>query len=104
MIALQIARIIADYIIFLDLSDDDILDPDVAVKMMEAIGPELEALEPAFLRQLIDAFQVIAPEYSGPAHDIVRNMAREFHLEEALAADDPVKLAELQARREAVKG
>jgi len=101
MIILQIARIIANYSLFLDLTDDDLLDPDVAVKMIEALGAELQELDPAFLRQLIDAFAVIAPEYSGEAQRLVRNMARDFYLEEALAADDPVRLAELEAIRDA---
>jgi hypothetical protein len=101
MIVLQIARIIANFSLFLDLTDDDILDPDVAVKMMEALGGDLKELDKDFLRQLIDAFAVIAPEYSGEAQRLVRNMARDFYLEEALAADDPARLAELEARREA---
>ena len=31
-------------------------------------------------------------------------MARDFYLEEAIAADDPVRLAELEARRDAEDG
>lgn len=104
MIAIQIARIIARFVIFLELTDDDIVDPDVAVKMLEALGPDLEALDKGFLRELIDAFTVITPEYSDEAQDLVRNMARNFYLEEALAADDPVRLAELEAQRDAEDG
>lgn len=101
MITLQIARIIADFSLFLETSDDDILDPDVAVKMMEALGADLEALDKGFLRELVDAFQVIAPEYSGEAQQLVRDMAYGYYLEEAIAADDPVRLAELEALRDA---
>jgi hypothetical protein len=101
MIAKQVARIIADFSLFLDLTDEDLLDPDVAVKMMEALAVDLAALDKGFLRELVDAFAEIAPEYSGEAQDLVRNMARDFYLEEALATDDPVKLAELEAKRDA---
>lgn len=101
MIAIQIARIIAEFAIFLELTDDDILDPDVAVKMLEALGPDLQELDKGFLRELIDAFAVIAPEYTREAQRLVRNMAHDFYLEEALAADDPVRLAELEAQRDA---
>ncbi len=31
MIALQIARLIANFSLFLDLADEDLLDPDAAV-------------------------------------------------------------------------
>ena len=101
MIATQVARIIADYVVFLELSDEDTLNPDAAVKMMEALAADLEALDQSFLRELVDAFAVIAAEYSGGAQEVVRNIAHSYYLEEALAADDPVRLAELEARREA---
>ena len=101
MIVTQIAHIIADYIVFLELTDDDILDPDTAVKMMESLSADLEALDKVFLRELVDAFAVIAAEYSGEAQEVVRNISHSFYLEEALAVDDPVRLAELEARRDA---
>lgn len=101
MIVQQIARIIANYIIFLDMTDDDILDPDAAVQMMEALGADLDALDKGFLRELVDAFPVIAEEYSGEAQKLVRNIPRHFYLEETLAGDDPVRLAELDALRDA---
>ena len=101
MIATQIARIIAHYVIFLDLTDDDVLDPDAAVQMMEQLGSDLEAIDKGFLRELIDAFAMIAGEYSGEAQEVVRNIAHSFYLEEELAAGDPVRLAELEALRDA---
>jgi len=101
MIAIQVARIIADFILFLDLTDDDKLDPDAAVQMMEWLGSRLDALDKGFLRQLVDAFAVIAPEYSGESQKLVRDIANDFYLEETLAADDPVRLAELESLRDA---
>ncbi|MBB5710433.1 hypothetical protein [Sphingomonas xinjiangensis] len=86
---------------FLDLTEDENLDPDTAVQMIEALGGGLQALDKPFLRELVNAFSVIAPEYSGEAQRLVRNLAHDFYLEEALAADDPVKLAELEAVRDA---
>ena len=101
MIAMQIAHIIADYVVFLDLTDDDNLDPDIAVKMMEGLAGQLEELDRGFLRQLVDAFAVIAADYSDEAQQVVRDIPYSFYLEEVLAADDPVRLAELDAIREA---
>ncbi|QOT73191.1 hypothetical protein H5V43_09765 [Sphingobium fuliginis] len=95
------ARIIANFILFLNLTGDEALAPDMAVQMMEDLANDLQALDKGFLRELVDAFPVIAPEYSGEAQQLVFNISRGFHLEEALASDDPVKLAELEARREA---
>lgn len=101
MIILQIARIIANFSLFLDLTDDDILDPDAAVEMMELLGANLQALDKGFLRELVDAFAMIAPEYTGEAQQLVRDIPFHFYLEEELAAGDPVRLAELDAIRDA---
>ena len=101
MIAVQVARIIARFVVLLNLTDDDVLDPDVAVETMEWLAGDLETLEKGFLRDLIGAFDVIALEYSGEAQILVRDIAHSFYLEEALAVDDPVRLAELEALRDA---
>jgi hypothetical protein len=101
MIAVQIARLVANVALFFDLCDEEVLDLDTAVRELESLGADLEALDKALLRELVDAFEVIAPEYNGESQKLVRRMARDFYLEEAIAADDPVRLAELDALREA---
>ncbi|MCH4894555.1 hypothetical protein GO308_15710 [Sphingomonas sp. SFZ2018-12] len=101
MIAEQVARIVADFVIFLSLTDEDELNLDTSVEMMENLAARLDEMDKGFLRELVDAFAVIAEEYSGEAKEVVRNIAHSFYLEEALAADDPVRLAELEALREA---
>lgn len=101
MIAIQVARIIAHYVVFADLTDEESLDLDVACEMMEVLGADLQALEKGFLRELVDAFAVVADEYSGEAQTAVRDIPHSFYLEETLAADDPVRLAELEALRDA---
>lgn len=101
MIAMQVARIIADYMVFLSCTDDDLLDPDSAVEMMEGLADRLESLDRQFLRELVDAFPVIALEFSGDAQIVVRDIAHSFYLEEALAGDDSARLAELDALRDA---
>ena len=101
MIATQVARIIANFYLFLELSDNDRVDLDDAVEAMEVLATDIEALAKPFLRELVDAFEVIASEYSGEAEKLVRDIPFAFYLEEELAADDPVRLAELEAIREA---
>jgi hypothetical protein len=101
MIVTQIAHIIADYVVFLELTEEEELNLDTAVTMMEALADQLENLDKDFLRALIDAFAAIAEEYSGEAQRVVRDIAHNFYLEEALAADDPVRLAQLEALRDA---
>ena len=101
MIAMQVAEIIAEYAVFLELTDEEELNLDTAVKMMEALGGHLQGMDKGFLRELVDAFPIIAEEYSGEAQEVVRNIPYGYYLEEALAVDDPVKLAALEALRDA---
>ncbi len=101
MIALQIARLISRVVLFAELTDDDVVDPDLAVELMEVIGADLEALDRPFLRELVDAFAIVAEEYQDEAREIVRDIPYSFYLEEALTAEDPVRLAELEAIRDA---
>ena len=100
MIAVQVARIIADLFLFLNLTDEEILNLDASVDMMEDLATRLHDLDKEFLRELVDAFAVIAPEY-GQSEQLVRDIPYSFYLEEELAADDPVRLAELEAIRDA---
>jgi hypothetical protein len=100
MIAMQVAGIIAEYVVFLELTDEEDLNLDTAVKMMEALGGHLQEMDKEFLRELVDAFPVIAEGYSGEAQQVVRDIPHGFYLEEALAADDPIKLAALEAERD----
>jgi hypothetical protein len=101
MIATQIASIITEYVVFLELADEDELNPDTTVKMMEALGGHLEESDRRFLRELVDAFPIMAEGYSGEAREVVRNIAHGFHLAEAFASDDPARLVEMKALRDA---
>jgi hypothetical protein len=101
MIAAQVARIVANFVIFCELSDDDVVNPDEACRVMEVLGSQLEAMDKPFLRELVDAFPIIAVEYTSEAQELVRDLPYGFYLEEALASDDPVRLAELEAIRDA---
>jgi hypothetical protein len=49
----------------------------------------------------VDAFAIISEDYSDEARELVRDIPYSLYLEEALAADDPVRLAELEAQRDA---
>lgn len=101
MIAMQVPEIVAEWVLFLEFTDEEELNLDTAVKMMEALGGHLEEMDKGFLQEMVDAFPIIAAGYSGEAQEVVRNIPYGYYLEEALAADDPVRLAELEALRDA---
>ncbi|MFK3889614.1 hypothetical protein [Sphingomonas sp. NPDC079357] len=101
LIARQIAMIIMNFVSFLETPDENIINPDNAVEMMEYLGFQLDSIEKGFLRRLVDSFYSIAEDYTGEQREFVRSIPDYFYLEEALAADDPVRLAELEAIRDA---
>jgi hypothetical protein len=101
MIAMQVAHIIAEFVVFLELSDEEALDRNLAVKMMGQLKLDLEALDGAFRRELVNAFAVIAEENSGRVQEVVRNIANRFYLEETIEAGDAVRQAELKSLRDA---
>ncbi len=85
MIAQQVAHIIAEYVLFVELTPEDDLDPHTGEKMMGMLGWQLENLDKGFLRELVDAFPVIAEGYGEEARQLVRDIPYGFYLEEALA-------------------
>lgn len=101
MIAMQVASMIADFVLFLELTDESELNLDTSVEMMETLAGHFEEMDKGFLRELVDAFPIIAEGYSAEAQEVVRNIPHGYYLEEVLAADDPVRLAELEAIRDA---
>ena len=100
MIAKQVAEIIAEYVVFLDLTNEEELNPDTAVKMMESLADHLQNMDKKFLRELVDAFAEVSAGYSGEAQAVVRDIPYGFYLEDELAKDDPVRMAELEALRD----
>ncbi len=100
MIATQVARIVADFTVFLNSTSEEFLNLDDSVQMMELLQTRVEEFDKPFLRELVDAFAVIAPEYPELVQHIVRDVPYDLELEETLAEDDPVRLAELEAIRD----
>ena len=98
---LSLARLVANVALFFDLCDDDVLDPRVADKRMELLVHDLKLIDRELLRDLVQDFGVIASEYDGEAAEYVRDIPYAFMLEEVLAEDDPIRMAELEARSDA---
>ena len=90
MITNQIARMIAHYVLVMNIGDDEVIDQDAAVEAMEMLASDLAALDKEFLRELIESFAVIASEYKGASGDLVRNIPEHLGLEDELVDDDAV--------------
>lgn len=100
MIMNQVARIVVEYSSFLNFGNDEELDLDRAMKELEWLSYQLEHSNKEFLSQLLAALAEIVPEYEGEQQQMVRDMANDLDWAEAAAADDPVRLAEIEKLRE----
>jgi hypothetical protein len=101
MIAFHVARLIAAIEVFINLSDENLLDPDAAVDMGEIVSRIVQDFDKPFLREVVDAFPLVARDYEGEAQALVLDIPIATHLEDELAEGDPVRLAELDAIRDA---
>jgi len=61
----RLVKIIADMAIFLEFSDEESLDPDIAVGVMENIAVELQLLSLDDKMKVANAFDLISKEYQG---------------------------------------
>ena len=80
MNANAIARIIANFVIFLEHTDEDQVELDTAVRITEELATDMEALDLHFRRELATAFAVIAPDYKEQVRDSIRNIPSDFGL------------------------
>lgn len=55
-----VVGILVDLVWWLDTCDDDVVDPDLAVKMLESVGAELDTLSPGHRDRLIEVLAGLA--------------------------------------------
>ncbi|MDV3459031.1 hypothetical protein RZN05_18680 [Sphingomonas sp. HF-S4] len=67
----QIARAIANVVIFLEYSSPDILDEDFSIEALEQLAGDLQALDETSRTALAASFRLIAPTYKGDIETFV---------------------------------
>lgn len=88
LIASQIARLIANLLLFIEGLDEDAIENDTAVHIIEQISADLESLDKSFLRKLIIAFENISPEYDDGDDKFVRDIPVDLSLDPSPLDDD----------------
>jgi hypothetical protein len=81
LIASQVARLVANLLLFIDGSDEDAIENDTAVHLIEQISADLESLDRSFLRKVITAFETISPEYGEGDDKFVRDIPVDIFLD-----------------------
>ena len=79
----QIARAIANVVIFLEYSPADILDEDCSIEALEQLAGDLNALDETSRRALSTSFRSIAVDYQGEFRTFVEELPYAMGLEES---------------------
>lgn len=78
----QIARSLANVIIFLEYASADVLDEDCSIQALEQLAGDLNALDQSSRRALAASFRLIASSYSGEIKTFVEELPDALGLEE----------------------
>jgi len=70
-----LARALVDVCIFLEFSNDDVIDPDAAVKVFEDLSATLQSAEPSVQRSLRADMARLAASYGAEKPSFVEALA-----------------------------
>lgn len=71
----HLVKVLADVAIFLEFTDEDLLNQDIAIEMMEHMGAELRLMNQDERLDLSRAFDEVSNEFTNTSHkSFVRNL------------------------------
>ncbi|MBK4770375.1 MAG: hypothetical protein FT726_12005 [Pantoea sp. Morm] len=76
----RLVKIIADMAIFLEFSDEESLNPDIAVGMMESIAAELQLLSLDDKKKVENTFDLVSKEYQGDRAVYIKELPKSLGL------------------------
>ena len=76
----KLAKIVADLAIFLEVTSEELLDPDAAVEAMEQIAAELQLLGDEERNNLAKIFIDLSNGYQGDKSEYVRDLPESLGL------------------------
>ena len=77
----HLVKAIVDVAIFLEFSDDGVIDPDAATQALEQMAAELQLMDVGARESLCSRLNQVARTYSGEKADFVGGLSEVFGLE-----------------------
>ena len=77
---IKLVKVIADIAVFLEFTNEELLDPDLAVEALEQMASELQLMDVKDRNELAKAFQSISKEYTGDKSEYVRELPESLGL------------------------
>lgn len=72
--SMQLVRAIADIAIAIEFTDENLINPDVAIEMQESIAGTLQSLDEVNRKDIADIFESISTHYNGEIEKYVRSL------------------------------
>ncbi|MEG3126733.1 hypothetical protein SC171_16975 [Pantoea cypripedii] len=76
--SIQLVKAIADIAIALEFTDENLINPDVAIEMQESIAGTLQSLDEVNRRDIADIFESISTRYNGEIEIYVRSLPTNY--------------------------
>lgn len=71
---IKLVKVIVDLAVFLEFTNEDLLDPDLAVEALEQMASELQLMDGQDRNDLANTFRSISKEYTGDKSEYVREL------------------------------
>ncbi|WP_380183999.1 hypothetical protein [Kalamiella sp. sgz302252] len=77
---IKLVKVIADLAIFLEFTNENLLDPDLAVEALEQMASELQLMDAQDRNDLANIFRNISKEYIGDQSEYVKDLPESLGL------------------------
>ena len=67
-------KVIIDMIIFLEFSDEDVVNPDSAIEVIENVASELKLMDYKYKKDFLKKIEELSHDYTGKQKDFVKNL------------------------------
>lgn len=76
--SIQLVKAIADIAIALEFTDENLINPDVAIEMQESIAGTLQSLDEVNRKDIADIFESISALYNEEIEKYVRSLPANY--------------------------
>lgn len=77
---MQLVKIIADLAVFLEFTDEELLDPDLAVEALEQVAAGLQLMDNHQRNEIANTLKDLSKQYTGDKEEYVRNLPESLGL------------------------
>jgi hypothetical protein len=77
---LKLVKVVADLAVFLEFTNEELLDPDLAVEALEQMASELQLMDEQDRNDLANTFRSMSKEYTGDEREYVTELPENLGL------------------------